>query len=113
MCSTCVRMQIEWFVPLGQTRSITMALHSVAAETRAMHGCAGCSVSADISNRGMVSYSEEWLTEDDLRLRLQSETFSQLVTLIEDAAQPPRVEFRLVHQTRGLDFAEEVRASIR
>jgi quinol monooxygenase YgiN len=112
MRSTSVRMQIEWLVPLGQTRSLTIALHSVAAETRAMHGCGGCSVATDMSNRGTVSYTEEWLTEDDLRLRLQSDSFSRLAALIEDGAELPRIQFHLAHETRGLDFVEEVRASI-
>ena len=102
-------MTIEWFVPLGQTRPITMALHSVAAETRTARGCVGCSVSTDIGNRGTVRYVEEWLTEDDLRQRVRSDTFVHLVTLMEDATQPPRIEFALAHETRGLDFVEEVR----
>ena|SRR5438093_8960767 len=111
MLSTCVRMTIEWFVPLGQTRPITMALHSLAADTRTTRGCIGCSVSTDIGKRGAVRYVEEWQTEDDLRRRLRSDTFSQLVTLIEGAIQPPRIEFALDHETRGLDFVEEVRGS--
>ena len=37
-------MTIEWFVPLGQTRPITMALQSLAADTRTTRGCVGCSV---------------------------------------------------------------------
>ena len=110
--STRVGMRIEWLVPLGQTRAITMALHSVVAETRTAHGCVGCSVATDIGNRGVVRYSEEWLTEDDLRLHLQSDTFRHVLTLIEDAIQPPDIEFILPHGTRGLDFVEEVRASI-
>jgi quinol monooxygenase YgiN len=104
-------MTIEWFVPLGETRPITMALYSVAAETRPTRGCVGCSVSTDIGSRAAVRYAEEWLTEDDLRLRLRDDTFSHLVTLMEDATQPPRIEFALEKETRGLDFVEEVRAS--
>lgn len=111
MFSTCVRMMIEWFVPLGQTRPIMMALHSVAAETRAASGCVGCSVTTDIGNRGTMRYTEEWLTEDDLRIHMLSDTFEHLVTLIEDATQPPRIEFTLAHETRGFDFVEEVRGS--
>src|SRR4051812_724706 len=111
MFSTRVRMTIEWFVPLGQTRPITIALHSVAADTRTTHGCIACSVSTDISNRGIVRYAEEWQTEDDLRERVRSDTFGYLVALMEDATEPPRIEFTLGHQTRGLDFVEEVRAS--
>ena len=112
MLATSVRMTIEWWlVPLGQLRPITIALHSVAAETRTTRGCLGCSVASDIGVRGTVRYIEEWLTEDDLRQRVGSDTFIHLVTLMEDTAQPPRIEFALAHQTRGLDFVEEVRAS--
>ena len=111
MLSTCVRMTIEWFVPLGQTRPITIALQSLAADTRTTRGCVGCSVSTDIGTRGTVRYIEEWQTEDDLRRRLRSDTFSHLVMLIENAVQPPRIEFALDRETRGLDFVEEVRGS--
>lgn len=113
MPSANVRMMVEWFVPLGQTRSITMALHSIAADTRAMRGCVGCSVATDIGSRGTMHYTEDWQTEDDLRLRLRSDTFSHLVALMEDATEPPHIEFTLPHATRGLDFVEEVRASAR
>ena len=102
---------IEWFVPLGQARPLTMALHSIAAETRTIHGCAGCSVSTDMAERGKVRYTEAWQTEDDLRQRMQSETFSQLIMLIEDSTQPPRIEFTLLHETRGFDFVAEVRTA--
>ena len=111
MASTRVRMTIEWLIPIGQTRAINNALHSVASEVRTMRGCVGCSVSTDLGNRGIVRYTEEWLTESDLRARLRSDTFAHLITLIDDAMQPPRIEFTLPHETRGFDFLEEGRAS--
>jgi quinol monooxygenase YgiN len=104
-------MTIEWFVPLGQARSMTMALHSIAADTRTIPGCLGCSVAADLTERNTVRYSEEWRTEDDLRRRMQSDTFSQLIMLIEEAVQSPQIEFKLPQETRGLDFVHEVRAA--
>jgi quinol monooxygenase YgiN len=102
------RMAIEWFVPLGQARPLTMALHSLAAEVRTLHGCRGCSVSTDLANQGTVRYVEDWQTEDDLQGRLQAETFAHLATLIEDAINPPRVEFSLPSGSRGLNYVEEV-----
>jgi quinol monooxygenase YgiN len=110
MLSTCA-LTIEWFVPLGQTRLLTMALHTLAADTRSTRGCIGCSVTTDIGNRGTVRYTEEWLTDEDLRRHVRSDIFGQLVTLIDNATEPPRIEFKLVHETRGLDFVEEVRSS--
>ena len=112
MAPTSVRMTVEWLVPFGETRPITMALHAVAADTRGARGCMGCSVSTDIGQGGAVRYVEEWQTEDDLRRRLRSDTFAQLVTLIEDASRPPRIEFSLGRSTRGLDYVEEVRGTV-
>jgi quinol monooxygenase YgiN len=109
MVSPPVRMTIEWYLPLGQARPITMALHSVIAETRAVRGCVRCSVSTGISTEGTVTYVEEWETEEDLRNRLRAETFTELAALIDAAAKPPRVVFALPWGTRGLEFAEEVR----
>jgi len=105
-------MTIEWLVPIGQSRPFTMALHSLAAETRPTHGCVGCSVATDIGKRGTVRYVEEWSSENDLRQRVLSDSFDHLVSLMEDAPQPPRVEFKLGRETRGLDFVAEVRASV-
>src|SRR5690242_18616775 len=95
MRAASVRMTIEWLVPLGETRPITMALHALAADTRSVRGNVGCSVSTDIRQGGAVKYVEDWKSEDDLRRRLQSDTFNQLMTLMEDASQPPRIEFAL------------------
>lgn len=112
MVPTCARMTIEWFVPAGQARPMTMALHTLAAETRIARGCVGCSVSTGLGEQSTVRYVEEWETEDDLRRRLLCPSFPQLVALVDNAIQAPLVEFALPHGRRGLDFAEEVRKSM-
>jgi quinol monooxygenase YgiN len=102
-------MTIEWSVPIGQTRPITMALHSLAADIRPSVGCVSCSVWTDIAKRGLVRYVEEWRTEEDLRLRVSAETFLQLIALMEEGTQPPRIEFSLERGTQGFEFVKEVR----
>lgn len=104
-------MTIEWNVPLGQTRPLTTALHTVAVDVRPMPGCTSCSVSTDIGKRGVVRYVEEWSSELDLKKRLRSESFVQLITLMEDSGQAPRIEFELSRECRGLDYLEEVRGA--
>jgi quinol monooxygenase YgiN len=105
-------MTVELRVPVGQTRSITMALHSLASEIRTLSGCVNCSVSSDIGARGTVRYVEEWQNEDDLRHRLQADTFAELVSLMENATQPPRIEFELARGRRGFDYLDEVRGGV-
>jgi quinol monooxygenase YgiN len=111
MSFTHVRMTLEWLVPIGQTRSITMALHSLASDVRSNPGCMSCSVATEMANRGVVRYVEEWETEEDLRLRVGADTFAPLIALLDEAAHPPRVEFALARGTRGFEFAEEVRGA--
>ena len=104
-------MRVEWHVPIGQTRPIMAALQTLAADTRGRPGCIGCSVSSDLTNGGTVRYSEKWQSEEDLRRRMQSDTFMDLIALMEEAIQPPTVEFALDDGARGLDFVAEVRQS--
>jgi quinol monooxygenase YgiN len=111
MASTRVRMTIEWSVPMGQTRPLTSALHSLAADVRPTRGCVSCSVTTDLANRNIVRYVEEWQTENDLRERVMADTFGQLVSLMEDAAQPPRIEFALALGMKGFEFVEEARGA--
>jgi quinol monooxygenase YgiN len=108
---THVRMTIEWSMPIGQARPTTMALHSLAADVRPIVGCVSCSISTDIANRGVVRYVEEWKSEDDLRRRVHDEGFRQLITLMEEADQPPRIEFALARGTRGFEFVKEIRGT--
>lgn len=102
-----VRMTVYWMAPIGQAHRITAALNSMIDETRALHGCLGCTVSTRISKKGIVRYVEEWETEEDLRLRVRSSGFRGLAALIEYAVKPPRVQFALPGGIRGLDFVEE------
>ena len=111
MASTRVTMTIEWSIPIGQTRSLTTALHSLAADVRPTRGCVSCSVSSDLANRNIVRYVEEWQTESDLRQRVTADTFGQLVALMEDASQPPHIEFALARGTQGIEFVEEARGA--
>jgi quinol monooxygenase YgiN len=105
-------MTVEWLVPPGETRSITTALHSLMTAARSSHGCISCSMSTDIADRGTVRYIEEWQTEDDLRRRLQPETFTPLASLIDEATGLARVEFDLPRGKRGLEFVEESRRPV-
>jgi quinol monooxygenase YgiN len=100
-------MTVRWLAPIAQAHRITMALHSMVGETRALRGCVGCLVSTRIRQRGIVRYVEEWQTEEDLRRRVRSSGFTDLATLMELAPKPPRVEFALPGGIRGLDFVEE------
>src|SRR4051812_6641499 len=109
LASEYAQMTIEWLVPLGQARAMTMALQSLASDIRTMRGCCGCSVSTELAKSTIVRYVEEWQTEADLREHVRSDAFLRLMVLIEDATAPPRIEFVLASVVRGLEYVAEVR----
>lgn len=111
MTATVVKMTMQWLVPLGQSRSITDALHQLMIAARANHGCVGCCLSTDVSAHVDVRYTEEWADEAVLREELRSDRFARLASLLESSSSQPFVEFTLPDGTRGLDYAEEVRAA--
>jgi quinol monooxygenase YgiN len=101
-------MTIQWLVPVGKARSMTEALHLLMASTRAEPGCVACSVSADLAEKGKIRYTEEWQSEDALQRQFQTDRFKSLVALVENATEPPVVEFLLPGGSRGLDYVEDV-----
>ncbi|PYR37823.1 MAG: hypothetical protein DMF93_17160, partial [Acidobacteria bacterium] len=89
-------------------RSMTEALHSLMASTRSEAGCIACSVSADVADKGKIRYTEEWLSEDALQQQFQTDRFRSLVALVENATEPPVVEFLLPGGSRGLEYVEDI-----
>jgi quinol monooxygenase YgiN len=102
-------MTVEWLVPDGQARSVTMALQAFSADTRTMRGCQGCSVATSSANGVTVRYTEDWQSEEPLRDHVRSDLFGKLISLIEASIRPPRIEFDLPGGKRGLDYIAEAR----
>jgi quinol monooxygenase YgiN len=82
------------------------AFRFLVLRTRLESGCLACSTWTEPD--ATVRYVEEWLTETDMRRRVQSEGFTAVLSIVE-AARDPRVQFDFVTTTRGLDYVEEVR----
>ena len=87
---------------------MTEALHLLVASTRTEPGCIGCSVAADIGEKGRIRYSEEWSTEDALQRQFQTDRFRRLIALVENATEAPIVEFLLPGGSRGLEYVQDV-----
>jgi quinol monooxygenase YgiN len=108
MAVNSVRMTLKWHVPAGESAAITAILQRQIMSTRAQRGCARCSLSTAASSRVVVTYTEEWHHEDDLKREIRSPRFAVLTELIEHASRQPTIEFALPGSTRGLDYAREV-----
>lgn len=87
---------------------ILETLRFLMPRTRLEPGCQECTAWAD--RDATVHYGEGWATEADARRRVRSEDFTSILSVMECASEPPRIQFDFVSLTRGLDFVEEVRS---
>ncbi|HVH27237.1 MAG TPA: antibiotic biosynthesis monooxygenase [Vicinamibacterales bacterium] len=83
------------------------ALRFLMSTTRLEPGCLGCAVWTDADST--VHYMEEWGTEAEMRRRVRSDLFTSLLSVIESAQEPPKVQFEFIATTRGLDYVREAR----
>ena len=111
MESRLVRMTLRWSAPPGELQMITVTLQGLMLATRAEPGCVECSLSTTLGKRAVIQYVEDWKTEDDLKRQLRSDRFAVLAEIMEQASEPPAMEFALTGATYGLEYAEEVRHS--
>jgi quinol monooxygenase YgiN len=95
--------------PPRQTRSLIEALQTLAKSARTEPGCIDVQLFVAVGEPQRVCYCEAWESEAGLRRMIASRHFSQLAALMELATEPPECQFRVIAETRGLEFANQVR----
>ena len=113
MNSIPARMSLQWSVPSAESRPIVSFLQGLMVSISAEPGCLSCRLCTDVGPATLISYVEEWKSEDDLKRQLKSERFAALAELMEHASQPPSIEFIVGQTSRGSDYAEEIRLHLR
>jgi len=94
----------------NRMNDLVQALKSLTVSARAEHGLIGCTLYQEVGDETALRFIEDWQTEDDLENQIRSNRYTQLLALMETAAELPSLEFRTVAQTRGLDYLQAVRS---
>ena len=104
-----VRLRVALHPASSQSANdVLEALRFLVVGTRSEPGCVSSSAWMEPDSR--VHYVEEWKTEPEMRQRVRSEGFTALLSILE-SSRDPWVQFDFVSETRGLDYAVEVRNS--
>jgi quinol monooxygenase YgiN len=93
----------------GQVRGVSEALRAVARRLRGDCGCASAEVYVSVENADRLVLEARWTAPEDVARFIRSDDFTNLLTLMEMATEPPVLEFRVGGGTRGLDYVAEVR----
>ena len=113
MNPTSARMVLQWSVPPAESRPIASFLQGLMVSTRAEPACLSCRLCTDAGPETVISYVEEWRSEEDLKRQLKSERFAVLAELMEHSSQQPSIEFIVGDTSRGSEYAQDVRLNLR
>jgi quinol monooxygenase YgiN len=107
MSKRMVRLTVTLTASADRVQDVVAAFRFLMVSTRVDRGCLACSVWSEPDSS--VQYVEEWSTEEDIRRRVRSDSFTSVLELLESVREPPHVQFDFVSSTRGLDYVAEVR----
>jgi quinol monooxygenase YgiN len=96
--------------PPGQRQGFAQALRSVVGPTRVEPGCLFCHLFEDVETPGSFTLVEDWVSPADFERRLRSDTYRQLLLLMELAPEAPVVQFHTVSSTGGMDVIRAARS---
>jgi len=95
----------------GQRQQLGSALASLIGPTQVQPGCLSCRLFQNWQNKDEFLIEANWATEADLTRHLQSDTYKQLLLLMELSRTSPVLRFFVVQEVRGLDLVREARNS--
>ena len=88
-------------------------LRSLMLPLRAASGFVSCRLYQDADSPGALCYVEEWQTAEELDRQIRSSHYTRLLSLMEEAAEPPALRINWVTDVKGLDYLEAVRRTER
>lgn len=99
-----VQLLVRLVAAPGRVSEVVEALRAVMRPAQQARGCSFAGVHTSAVESRRVLYVEEWDEACDLYRQFGTERFHRLLELLETAADPPDVEFRIVSETHGLEY---------
>jgi quinol monooxygenase YgiN len=84
-------------------------LRSLMLPLQAAPGFLSCRLYLEADNPNVVCYVEEWQTPEELDQQIRSDHYTRLLSLMEEAAEPPELRLSWVTEVKGLEYLESVR----
>jgi quinol monooxygenase YgiN len=95
--------------PPLRTAAIICTLRSLMLPLQAAPGLLSCRLCVDPDDPNAICYVEEWQTSEELDQQIRSSHYSRLLSIMEEAAEPPELRLSWVSDVKGLEYLEAVR----
>jgi quinol monooxygenase YgiN len=99
-----VQLLLKLVAPSERADEIVDVLKAVMRPAQRARGCSFAGIYLSATDRRDVVYIEDWDDADELRRQFGTERFHRLLELLEMAADPPVVDFRIISEIHGLEY---------
>jgi quinol monooxygenase YgiN len=104
-----IRANIRILLSIGQQKGVMEILGRYAERTRFLAGCLSCRLYHDMLDPKAIMLEEIWDDESALNRHLGSDSFRDILLVIEMASAAPEVSFIQFSESSGLERIERVR----
>jgi quinol monooxygenase YgiN len=100
---------LRLFPSQEQRRDVLAALRSVQGPTRSLSHCLCCELLEEDGFEDAILYMQQWDSEEELHLHIQSDLYGRILGIAELSRIPPEFNFHYVKKSRQLDLIEALR----
>ena len=104
-----VQVTLTMVVHPRRRAEVVHALRSLMLPLQAAPGFISCRLCQEADDANALCYEEEWHTREDLDRQIRSSHYTRLLTLMDEAAEPPEFRLNWVTDVKGLEYLEAVR----
>jgi quinol monooxygenase YgiN len=104
-----VQVALTMVVHPRRTAEMIQTLQSLMVLLPAAPGFISCRLCQEADHTNNICYEEEWDTPEDLDRQICSSHYTRLLTLMDKAAEPPKLRLNWVTEVKGLEYLEAVR----
>jgi quinol monooxygenase YgiN len=104
-----VQLILRLTAATGRAGQLVEALSPHVRRATRSAGCRAAHLATDVASADVFWYCEEWDDAGALEARVRTDQFAQILAVMETSAEPPVLEFRVIEQSKGLEYVAAVR----
>jgi quinol monooxygenase YgiN len=92
----------------GEREELLQVIRRMLEPTRIEQGCLSFHFYQDVEDGNAFTFLEEWESTGDLESHMRTESFRELLAVMDLLIEPPKLSVHRVSHTAGIEFIEAV-----
>ena len=96
-------------VPQKKQKDAIDTIRAILGWTRAQPGCISMAFCQDTNDHDFMVLLEEWKDWTSLENHVRSDSYRNILELMELTSEQPEIKFSKISNTKGMEFVEKLR----